>query len=158
MDIPRREGWTGGVWGDAPHARAMRAIHPDTREVGAKLGGAWAVGDRVNAVKNKNALRRQKPGVIRAVRVFEHELHFHAHTPDMHKADSGDATHLYEIQFDNGDVEQDVLNTDVSPCPVAEVKKAAPNEKAPAAAAPAAKAARVEEEAPVSVACCGVCA
>ena len=44
----------------------MRAIHPDTREIGAKLGGHWAVGERVNAVKNKNALRRQKPGVIKA--------------------------------------------------------------------------------------------
>ena len=78
MDIPRREGWTGGVWGDAPHARAMRAIHPDTREVGAKLGGAWAVGDRVNAVKNKNALRRQKPGVIKSVARLHGRAGIHA--------------------------------------------------------------------------------
>ena len=142
----------------------MRAIHPDTREVGATLGGPWAVGDRVNAVKNKNALRRQKPGAIKAVRVCKHELEIHAQGQNMtmRKNDEkfGNATHMYEIQFDNGDVEQDVLNTDVSPCPVAEVKKAAPgpNETAPAAAAPAAKAAHVEEEPPISVACCGICA
>ena len=100
----------------------MRAIHPDTREVGATLGGPWAVGDRVNAVKNKNALRRQKPGAIKAVRVCKHELEIHAQGQNMTMRKNvekfGNATHMYEIQFDNGDLEQDVPNIDVFPCPV----------------------------------------
>ena len=108
----------------------MRAIHPDTREVGATLGGPWAVGDRVNAVKNKNALRRQKPGAIKAVRVCKHELEIHAQGQNMTMRKNvekfGNATHMYEIQFDNGDLEQDVPNHDVFPCPVvAEVKTSA---------------------------------
>ena len=106
MPTPSASGFAIGIGGAKGTVKKGRDYNgdPDTRTRGATLGGRWAVGDRVDAVKNNNVLKRSTRGVIRAVRRIESKVE--ALTFKLSAI-----THAYEIEYDDGAVEPGVPNT-----------------------------------------------
>ena len=106
MPTPSASGFAIGIGGAKGTVKKGRDYNgdPDTRTRGATLGGRWAVGDRVDAVKNNNVLKRSTPGVIKAVRRIERKVE--ALTFKLSAI-----THAYEIEYDDGAVEPGVPNT-----------------------------------------------
>ena len=117
--------------------------HDATENVAWNLTG---VGDRVDAVKNNNVLKRTKPGVIKAVRK--------AGRADPFKLDP--ITHAYEIEYDEGGVEPGVPNTFIVGVAAVTATSASPAPQAKKdgdAAAPPAAVVNVNDEPPMPSGC-----
>ena len=148
MPTPSASGFAIGIGGAKGTVKKGRDYNgdPDTRTRGATLGGRWAVGDRVDAVKNNNVLKRSTPGVIKAVRK--------AGRADPFKLDP--ITHAYEIEYDEGGVEPGVPNTFIVGVAAVTATSASPAPQAKKdgdAAAPPAAVVNVNDEPPMPSGC-----